>query len=112
MVEYGVPHATFVVIGTILSEVDSTPIQSIRVVMEHDTVYTDPSGRYRVENSGFPDNNTLLVQFEDTDGATNGSYNPLDTIVEFKDPQFSGGSGSWDAGTTGKEVDVELKQKK
>ena len=80
--------------------------------MESDTVYTDHTGQYRVEYSAFPDNQTLMVEFEDTDGATNGSYNPLDTIVEFKDPQFSGGTGSWNQGITEKEVDVELKTKK
>jgi len=111
-VEYGVPHATFVVKGTVVSDQDSTPIQSIRVVLEHDTAYTDPSGQYRVEHSSFPDSQTLMVQFEDTDGEINGSFNARDTIVEFTDPLFSGGSGSWDAGTTEKEVDVELKPKK
>jgi len=111
VVEYGTPHATFIVRGDVKSETDSSAIPNIRVVMNNDTTYTNESGIYQVENMEFPKDQALLVQFEDTDGATFGEYQPLDTIVEFIDPQFSGGSGSWDAGTTEKEVNVKLKVK-
>lgn len=108
-VEYGTPYATFKVKGGVKSEVTSNSIPNIRVVMGYDTTYTDESGNYQVENTDFPDDQTFLVEFKDIDGVTNGKYQPLDTIVEFIDPEFSGGTGSWDSGETEKEVNVKLK---
>ena len=107
--EYGTPHATFKVIGSVKSEATSNVLPGIRVVMGYDTSFTDASGNYQVENRDFPDDQTFLVEFKDVDGETNGEYQPLDTIVEFIDPEFSGGSGGWDSGETEKEINVELK---
>jgi hypothetical protein len=50
------------------------------------------------------------MSFEDIDGAQNGSFQALDTIVEFVDPQFTGGSGNWDSGETETIFNVELKE--
>ena len=108
-VEYGTPLATFIVNGSVRSEVSSDNIPGIRVVMGEDTAYTDESGNYQVENMSFPGDQTFLVEFKDLDGDINGEYQALDTIVEFVDPEFSGGSGGWDSGETEKEVNVKLK---
>jgi putative lipoprotein (rSAM/lipoprotein system) len=111
IVEYGTPHATFKVKGSVTSEVTSTNVPYIRVVMNSDTAFTDESGNYQVGSIEFPDDQTFLVEFKDVDGETNGDFEPLDTIVEFIDPEFSGGSGAWDGGETEKEINVKLKDK-
>lgn len=111
VVEYGTPYATFKVIGQVQSETNSNTLPSIRVVMGEDTTFTDASGNYQVENMDFPKGQVFLVEFEDIDGVSNGEYQPLDTIVEFTNPVFSGGSGGWDSGETDKEINVRLKDK-
>ncbi len=110
-VEYGTPFATFKVNGNVKSEVTSNNIPNIRVVMGYDTAYTDESGNYQLSSKEFPDDQTFLLEFKDIDGVSNGEYQPLDTIVEFIAPEFSGGTGSWDKGETEKEVNVKLKDK-
>ena len=109
--EYGTPFATFKVKGNVKSEVTSNAIPNIRVVMGYDTTFTDESGNYQISNTDFPDNQTFLVEFKDIDRETNGEYQTLDTIVEFIDPEFSGGTGNWDSGETEKEINVKLKDK-
>jgi putative lipoprotein (rSAM/lipoprotein system) len=111
VVEYGTPHATFKVNGTVRSEVTSDHLPGIRVVMGTDTAFTDEQGSYQVRAIDFPKDQAFLVDFKDIDGETNGEYEPLDTIVEFIDPEFTGGSGAWDQGETEKEVNVKLKDK-
>jgi putative lipoprotein (rSAM/lipoprotein system) len=111
VVEYGTPHATFIVRGDVKSETDSSAIPNIQVVMNHDTAYSNESGIYQVENIEFPKDQAFFIEFNDVDGSINGDYQPFDTIVEFTDPQFSGSSGPWDEGTTEKEVHVKLKEK-
>lgn len=109
-VEYGTPSATFKIIGNVKSEQTSNPVSNIRVVMGYDTTFTDGAGNYKVANTEFPKDQTFLIEFKDIDGETNGAYQPLDTIVEFIDPEFSGGSGGWDNGETEKEMNVNLKE--
>ena len=111
MAEYGTPHATFIVKGNVKSDKTSTDLPNIRVVMGIDTAYTDESGDYQVGNIDFPDDQTFLLEMKDIDGEVNGEYQPLDTIVEFIDPEFSGGSDGWDNGETEKEINVKLKDK-
>ncbi len=110
-VEYGVPHATFIVKGNVKAENTSSAIANIQVVMNQDTVYTDESGNYQVENTEFPEDQTFLLKFKDVDGEINGEFQPLDTTIEFKDPQFTNGSGSWYEGKTEKELNVNMKPK-
>ena len=111
VVVHGTPVATFKVNGDVKSESTSNVIPNIRVVMGYDTTYTDESGNYQISNEEFPENQTFLLEFKDIDGESNGEFQPLDTIVEFIDPEFSGGTGSWDNGETEKEVNVNLKDK-
>ncbi len=111
IVEYGTPTATFKVKGTVKSEVTSDAIPNIKVVMRDVTTYTDDQGNFTISTRDFPADQSFLVEFDDIDGAVNGNYQPLDTLVEFIDPQFLGGSGGWDSGETEKEVNVKLKEK-
>lgn len=110
-VEYGTPYATFKIQGKVTSEATSKPIPNIRVVMGYDTTWTDESGNYQISNTTFPEDQTFLVEFKDIDGAMDGEYQPLDTIVKFIDPEFSGETDYWDYGETEKEVNAKLKDK-
>jgi putative lipoprotein (rSAM/lipoprotein system) len=104
--EYGVPSAKFIVNGKVSLQ---HPIENIRVVMHgsyNDTAFTDEHGNYEVAIDNNAWNSNFLVQFHDTENR----YKDLDTIVEFKDPKFTGGDG-WYEGETRKTVNVELTPK-
>lgn len=110
--EYGTPSAKFIVNGKVESKETNSLIKSIRVIMNRDTSFTDSEGHYQVnEINGFPDNQTFQINFQDIDGTLNGDYKNLDTVVEFVNPQFVNGDGSWYAGETSKEFNVKLDKK-
>lgn len=112
IMEYGVPHATFIVNGTILNAKDGKEIPAIRVVMRNDTTFSDPRGKYSVEVMEFPKDQTFNISFDDVDQSQNGSFIPLDTTITFQNPKFKDKTGSWDAGKTQKTLTVKLKPKK
>jgi putative lipoprotein (rSAM/lipoprotein system) len=107
--EYGVPMATFIVKGNVVSDASDQVIPAVRVVMPFDTVYTDQNGNYQIENQNYPTDQSFLLEFSDVDGPQNGSFETLDTTVTFSDPQFTGGDGDWNAGETEKEVNIRMK---
>lgn len=112
-VEYGTPSAKFIVNGKVLSSDSNEAIENIRVIMKGDTTRTDIEGNYQVVDAyGFPGDQAYDIQFQDTDGAANGDHQNLDTIVEFIDSQYIGGSGNWYHGEATEELDVQLKPKK
>jgi putative lipoprotein (rSAM/lipoprotein system) len=108
--EYGTPHATFIVKGSVKSESASTSVQGIRVVMGSDSTYSDASGKYEVNVSAFPEDQTFTLKFKDVDGSANGAFQNQETTVTFTDPTFTGGSG-WYEGETEKALDIKLKSK-
>ena len=116
LVEYGSPHAKFIVNGTVTDKTTQTPIQNIRVIMTnnseysylHDTAYTDSNGNYEViDNDGFPTNQTYKLYFQDIDDETNGNYLDVDSVAEFIDPKFTGKSG-WYSGETSKKLNIKM----
>ncbi|PKP48638.1 MAG: hypothetical protein CVT94_07650 [Bacteroidetes bacterium HGW-Bacteroidetes-11] len=107
--EYGTPSAKFIIKGNVKSIENNQPIENISVIIQGDTSYTDADGAYQVVDKwGFPDDQTYNIRFQDTDGELNGTYKELDTIVEFKNPKFTGGDGNWYSGETSKDFDVKL----
>ena len=119
--EYGTPHADFIITGKIASVTNSLPIPDIIVEMHHvfedegsrleDTAVSLPNGEYRVGLSDSPNDHTIQLRFVDTDGALNGEYESLDTVVVFQDPKFTGGDGDWYMGSVQKELNIQLKPK-
>ncbi len=110
--EYGVPSAKYIVNGNVTNSTDNTPIKNIRVVMKGDTAFTDNSGNYNiVDNYGFPGNQKIDIEFADIDGATNGNFHNLDTVVEFKNPEYTNGDGNWYEGEASQELNIELDKK-
>ena len=111
--EYGSPSARFIVNGRIESAENNDAIENIKVVMQGDSVVTDENGNYQViDNWGFPGDQTYAIQFQDIDSVENGEFENLDTIVEFKDSEFTGGDGNWDNGETEIEFNIKLNPKK
>jgi putative lipoprotein (rSAM/lipoprotein system) len=99
--------------GKVVSLSNDQAINNIQVVMKGDTVMTDQNGNYQVADKfGFPTDQTYTVRFKDVDGALNGVYDNLDTVVEFKNPKFINGDGHWYKGETEKDVTVKLSPKK
>ena len=82
-------------------------------IVNPDTTFTDNNGTYEItDNGAFPTDQTYTIQFQDFDNETNGSFENMDTIVEFKNPEFSHGDGHWYEGETTKEFDIQLTPKK
>ena len=116
--EYGTPHADFIVRGKVVSEIDSRPIKNIRVIMRdstsiyyRDSINTDLNGIYTLKVTGFPLSKNFNIDLKDIDGTENGEFQNLDTIVEFKNPVFTGGNKHWYNGQTEKEFDLKMKPK-
>lgn len=112
-VEYGAPHADFIVSGKTESTVTGKAIENIQVVAEWDTSYTDANGLYlkKLETFGARDGE-LVLKFEDIDGAENGAFEPLDTLIQYKASEFEGGDGDWYEGEARKIINVKLQPKK
>jgi putative lipoprotein (rSAM/lipoprotein system) len=112
-VEYGTPNARFIVNGKVTSFETEEVIKNIRVIMKNDTTFTDGEGKYEVvDNGAFPTDQIYAIQFQDIDNESNGAFNDKDTLVEFKNPEFSHGNGHWYEGKTTKEFDIKLTPKK
>lgn len=108
-VEYGTPSARFKVVGKITAE-DNSPIRHIKVVMQHDSAYSDEIGGYAIQTDGFPMDQEFIIQFKDVDSILNGSFQSKDTLVSFTDPQFVNGDGHWYEGEVSQTIDIKLKQ--
>lgn len=119
--EYGCPYAEFIIKGKVTSENTGGAIASIKVVMGEtytsddknyfygiDSTTSDNEGGYELRTSSTPlDTVTYAIYFKDIDGTKNGSFQNLDTIVTFIDPEFTGASG-WYEGEVTQELNIEL----
>lgn len=111
-VEYGTPHATFLVKGNISSASSNKPIPQIKVIMGYDTTYTDNEGNYMAKMVDFPTDQSYIIELFDVDGTQHGEFADTNATIDFIDPEFSGGDGNWNSGQTEKELDIKMKPKK
>lgn len=107
-VEYGSPHADFIVNGSIVDESTLNELSNIQVVMDYDTVYSNENGNYEIKVTNSPQSQIYTISFKDIDGALNGAFLPTDTVVDFSDEQFKNGDGSWYSGEKSKEINIKL----
>lgn len=108
----GAPFAKFIVEGTVTNQSDQQIIPGIRVILNEDTVFTCVKGQYWIATTeGSPDDRSFAIKFEDIDGAQNGRFSNLDTVVQFKDPEFTGGDGDSYVGETKTSMDIILSPK-
>lgn len=112
--EYGMPHATYKVIGQVSSE-DGTPIPGIEVLMTlyHDGDFmkgtTDSQGKVEIELEAWPDETQATVEFTDIDGEANGGqFQSEKAEVTFE--KVNDGDGRWFEGSYAAEVKVQLKK--
>lgn len=112
--EYGMPHATYKIIGQVSSE-DGTPIPGIEVLMklyhENDSMKgtTDNQGKVEITLDAWPDETQAIVEFKDVDGEANGGqFQSEQAEVTFE--KVKEGDGRWNDGTFAAEVKVQLKK--
>ena len=111
-VEYGMPHASYKIIGSVSDE-SGNPIPGIDVLWklweESYKANTDSEGKFSMEVETFP-SESVTLQFTDVDGEANGGE------FESQEAQVSltktgKGDGKWDEGEYSGEVNVVLKKK-
>lgn len=123
-VEYGAPHADYIVKGQVTDET-GTPVQGIKTSLREvyqteketqyfgmDSIQTNEFGNYQLKYVGMPDIRTKLV-IEDIDGEANGGEFLSDTLdVNFDNATQTGkGDGKWYGGVYEITQDVKLKKK-
>jgi hypothetical protein len=107
-VEYGSPHADFLLNGSIKSALTGNPIGNIQLIMERDTALTNSNGTFSLKVTDFPITHSYLVKISDIDGIANGSYAEKDTTVTFPGVNYTNGDGSWYKGEETLSVNVSL----
>ncbi len=115
-VEYGMPSADFKLTGNIIDKVTEANLNNIQVIFSDaasstynfDTTYSDVNGNYEVNVNAWPTSTAFMVQINDPDGAENGKYLAIDTIVDFSDIEFVDGDGAWNSGEKLKELNLKL----
>ena len=123
-VEYGAPHADYIVKGLVTDEAES-PVQGIKTFLKQvdkteagtiifgmDSIQTNETGGYQLEYTGLPQPGIKLI-VEDIDGEANGGEFISDTLdVDFnKAVQTKEGDGRWYGGVYEITQDVKLKKK-
>ena len=130
---YGVPHATFIVKGTVENKANDEPIEGIQVKFvrtftdandkEH-TCYlkpkklTDEEGNFKLKTGRLDDflasdNFSVAIHFSDIDGAENGLFeNKVVELLDIDDfEQTRPASGFRDRGEFTKTLNVQLTPK-
>ena len=117
-VAYGTPSAIYILKGTVTSAKDNSPLKGISVVaktlelgLRADTVKTDDSGNYATKIIALEPKLQVNLSYTDIDGLENGTFQPLDSLISFKDVKFTGGDGKWNQGTAEAVVNIKLKPK-
>ena len=123
-VEYGTPHADYILKGTVTDEVGA-PIKGIKTSLKEvyghktgycvDSIQTNESGNYQLklgkESNFFKENVKLIV--EDIDGEANGGEFLSDTLdIDYsKAVKVGEGDQRWYEGTFEVVTDIKLKKK-
>jgi len=130
-VEYGMPHADFIVSGKV-TDSQGNGLSGVRVTVpsaDHhqragsgynpdrpiitnelkDTLYTKENGNFEYKYVGFPSNDSINVKIKFEDIAENVRFETDSTKVTFFSSELKGGSGSWYSGKATKVITVQLK---
>ena len=123
-VEYGAPHADYILKGTVTDEAGTT-IKGIKTSLKEvyqteegahyygmDSIQTNESGNYQLKYRGMPYDGTKLI-VEDIDGEANGGEFLSDTLdIDYnKAVKVGEGDNHWYAGKYEVTTDVKLKKK-
>ena len=109
VMEYGTPHASFDLDGTVVDDQTGEPIPDIEVAFDGNTTTTGAEGAWSLSvESGFACGPDCTVSARDVDGDDNGSY--TETTTEFTATQTAQGDGDWDDGAwEAHDVEIALK---
>ena len=114
--EYGVPHADYEIIGTILIKDTKEPIKNIRVIHQYnpawgDTIYSDEAGKYEFNYQEFP-LDVHKLKFEDADGLENGGeFETKEIEITFTEADKVKKGDGWYEGKYSTTRDIELEHK-
>ena len=119
-VEYGTPHADYIIKGRVMDE-SGTPVQGIKTSLRKvdkvrsygiDSVQTNVSGNYQLKHTGWQ-NQYYKVIVEDIDGEANGGEFLSDTLdIDYdKAVKTKDGDSKWYHGIYEISQDVKLKKK-
>jgi putative lipoprotein (rSAM/lipoprotein system) len=127
-VEYGMPHGTFVVKGTVEAEDTGAPVEGIKVKFrqhvdgredENGKPYyeeiefsSDKDGKAETSFTQWPDVNDIEFTFEDVDGEENGGYFAPDTLrgKDIKVTLEEDKKSTWNKGTYNLSFAARLKK--
>ena len=121
-VEYGAPHADYIVIGTVTNE-SGTPVQGIKTSLKEvsenaktsygiDSIQTNATGDFQLKYTGMERKSIKLI-VEDIDGEANGGEFLSDTLdIDYdKAVKVKEGEGRWYQGKFEVSQDVKLRKK-
>lgn len=125
--EYGMPHATFAIKGTVKAEDTGEPVQGIKVKFRqkedyddgegnpvyHEEEFTsDKDGKVEVSFVKWPDDKGIEFTFEDVDKGENGGWFAPDTLrgSAVKISLEEDKSSTWNKGTYHISFDEKLKR--
>jgi putative lipoprotein (rSAM/lipoprotein system) len=114
--EYGMPHADYKVSGTIVSSDQNLPIKGLFVSIRDtanvsniiDSAKTDSLGKYSLQFSHPPWENTWDLKVKDNDSIENGSFKTKDTVVSIPKSDLKEPSGNWNDGHGEKTIDLKV----
>ena len=111
--EYGMPHAQYLIKGTVTSEEGAEPLEGIKVIVRHGITSegkikyhegpetsSDADGKVETSYDEFPSDGIEIV-LEDVDGEENGGLFQKDTLrgSDVKIEKTKEGDNSWNFGT-------------
>lgn len=121
VVEYGMPYTEYNIKGKVVNEAGSAiPGIEVKAGASYDKDFfnlpeypyktaTGTDGGYEFTfSTGFPEDFTVYAT--DTDGETNGAYQPDSAAVKGSEIKLTGGSGTWYKGKGEATVDFTLKE--
>ena len=94
--EYGMPHATYHLGGTVTDMSTGTPVPGVQVTFQNQNVFSRQDGTFSIDATVYPCT-TCSAKAADVDGNLNGSYQ--DKEVPLTLVKILPGSGNWDMGT-------------
>ena len=120
--EYGMPHATFKVIGNVKAEDSGNPIEGIQVkfrqILDEEYPFelefkTDKDGKIDETFVEWPDVDHVQLTFKDIDGEENGGEFLPDTLrkKDLRIDLVEDKKSSWNKGTYTIAFDARLKKK-
>jgi putative lipoprotein (rSAM/lipoprotein system) len=107
--EYGMPHASFDLSGTVVDDQTEAPVPAIEVDFDGTTTTSAADGGWTLQvESGFACGPECTISARDVDGEDNGAYD--EAQQPFTATQTAEGDGDWDDGAW-EAHDIQIRMK-